>query len=95
MSEDEKLHIAKMVNRMVAKTLGFYMGGFLVLMVLMFGWHQDAIKDTTKAVNEIESTIQNISNDFGASSQSLHKMFPDELSFESNYMKYVIKRGVR
>lgn len=95
MSEDDKLHIARTVNKMVAKTLQAYLGGLLVLIVLIFGWHQIAIDNVTKRITEAETKTGEVTRDFGEVNQTLRKFYPDELVFESNYIKYVIKRGAR
>jgi predicted negative regulator of RcsB-dependent stress response len=93
MSEEEKQTIAETINSMVAKTLQLYMAGFVVLIVLIFGWHSFALKNNAEKISEVHEEVIEMSRDFGEVNQTLRKAYPDELVFESNYMKYVIKRG--
>ena len=93
MSEEEKKALAKSVNSLVEKTLRWYLSGFVVLIGLMFGWHQVAINQNAKKIDRIEANIDAFENDFGRNSQVLYEWFPAHLTFQSNYNKYVANRG--
>jgi hypothetical protein len=93
MSDDEKQELARQINRMVAKTLQRYLMAIVAVFVMVFGWHEIRLINHEKKIQEISLEQENLKSDFGYSEGTLHERYPDNLVFQSNYQKYVIRRG--
>lgn len=97
MSEEDKKAIAAAINKMVAKTFKAYLAVFMTLIVVIFGWHEVRLSQLSSRITE--TTIQNsqefgdLKNDFGNAAGALYKLYPDEIIFETNFDRYVLKRG--
>lgn len=101
MGEEEKKDLAQTINRMVAKTLNRYLAGLIVIFIAIFGWHEIELKANSKRINELSEKsnqgsreLNDLQSDFGYSCMYLNSQFPNAIVFQSNFEKYVQKRGI-
>ena len=89
MSEKDIWDYMAGLKKDVISTMRWYLGfsfGVVLLIGGVVGW------TASKTVQNCAETTE-LTRDFGDVNQILHKVYPDELVYENNYIKYVLKRG--